>query len=54
MTALTLHRSGPATERRIMVARTVRSEFTKVTPRLTSPREGEASARKDAQYRRSE
>ena len=30
MTTLTLHRSGPATERRIMVARTVRSEFTKV------------------------
>jgi hypothetical protein len=30
MTSLTLHRSGPATERRIMVARTVRSEFTKV------------------------
>ena len=29
MTTLTLHRSGPATERRIMVARTVRSEFTK-------------------------
>ena len=30
MTTLTLHRSRPATERRIMVARTVRSEFTKV------------------------
>jgi ABC-type transport system involved in multi-copper enzyme maturation permease subunit len=30
MTTLTLHRSGSATERGIMVARTVRSEFTKV------------------------
>jgi ABC-2 family transporter protein len=30
MTTLTLHRGGPAAERRIMVARTVRSEFTKV------------------------
>jgi len=30
MTTLTLRRSGPATERQIMVARTVRSEFTKV------------------------
>jgi ABC-2 type transport system permease protein len=30
MTSLALHRSVPATERRIMVARTVGSEFTKV------------------------
>ena len=30
MTTLTRHRSGPATERRVMFARTVRSEFTKV------------------------
>jgi ABC-2 type transport system permease protein len=30
MTALTLHRSGPSVERRVMFARTVRSEFTKV------------------------